>query len=65
MPQTNSIFRVVQRLGGTRIWDLAMVHGDICEGLSDKIVGGHYDEQSTRIQEREAEVHFLRQQLGR
>jgi hypothetical protein len=55
----------MQRLGGTQIWNLAMVHGDVCQGLSDNVVGRHDDEQNARIQELEAEVQFLRQQLGR
>jgi len=55
----------MQRLGGTRIWDLAMVHGDVCQELNDNVTGGHNVEQNTRIQELEDEVQFLRQQLGR
>jgi hypothetical protein len=54
----------MQCLGGTRIWDLAMVHGDVCQGLNDNVTGGHNVEQNMRIQELEAEAQFLRQQLS-
>jgi hypothetical protein len=65
LSQINFAFKVMQRLGGTSIWDLAMVHGDVCQELNDNVTDGHNVEQNTRIQELEAEVQFLRQQLGR
>ena len=46
----------MQHLGGARIEDLAMVHGDVCQALSDNVTGARSVEQNTRIQELEAEV---------